>query len=141
MNITIFDAQELYALGFSYRHYQNHFHKGMVYYYEGAEWVIGGNADEDISNSDMKIIHEGIWLPSEMHLIEWLVNNDFVFHIVNTDHFFEFKCKDSITGTEYSTKVPTLEVASATVIKKILKKKERTFDTKEKIFGIIEESV
>ncbi len=123
MNITIFEAQELYALGFSYRHYQNNFHKGMVYCYEGAEWVIGGNVNEDISNTDLKIINEGLWLPSEMHLVEWLIDNDFVFSIVNIDNFFEFRCKDSITGTEYHTKVPTLELALATVIKKILKKK------------------
>ena len=138
MNITIIEAKELYSLGFSYRHYQMNIHKGMVYYYEEAEWVIGGNVDAELSQLDKKIAQEGIWLPSEMHLVEWLVDNGFVFSIVNIDSFFEMKCKDSFTGTDYYSKVPTLDLALETVIKKILKKKERIFDVKDKVYGTIE---
>ncbi len=139
MNITSFEAKELYSLGFSFRHYQNHFHKGMVYLYGESEWVIGGNVDGDMSVVDKEIINKGLWLPSEMHLIEWLLDNEFVFSIINIDGFFDFTCKDSITKTEYHTKVPTLELALVTIIKKILKKRERMFDYKEKQYGMIQE--
>jgi hypothetical protein len=138
MNITINVAKELYNLGFSYKHYEQNIHKGMVYYYHNYEWVIGGNMDEEVSDADRKIVAEGIWLPSEIHLIEWITDNDFIFSLVNQDGFFELRCKDSICGTEYYTKVPTLELAFAIIIKKILKKKERPFDTHDKVFGIIE---
>ena len=137
MNITSFEAKELYSLGFSFCHYQKNSHKGMVYLYGGSEWVIGGNVDDDISVFDKEIIKKGLWLPSEMHLIEWLLDNEFVFSIVNVDGFFDFTCKDSMTNTKYHTKVPTLELALVTVIKKILKKGERTFDNNEKKFGVI----
>ena len=138
MNISIMVAQELYDLGFSYRHYKEHISKGMVYYYDNNEWVIGGNANEPITDFQEKIVKNGIWLPSENHLIEWLLDNDFTFSIVNNDGFFEVNCLDSITGTKYSAKLPTLEFAIAAIIKKILKKHEREFDLKDKIFGVIE---
>lgn len=139
MNITIFTAQELYSLGFTYHHYQNHIHKGMVFYYNDSEWILGGNVDEDLSKFDMELTQKGTWLPSEWHLLEWLQENDFVFAIINQDGFFEIQCKDSITNTVYTTKVPTLDFALATIIKKILKKKERQFDKKDKILGTIVE--
>lgn len=49
-------AQELYDLGFSYRHYKEHISKGMVYYYDNNEWVIGGNANEPITDFQEKIV-------------------------------------------------------------------------------------
>ena len=118
--------------------FQQSLSKGMVYYYDNNEWVIGGNANEPITDFQEKIVKNGIWLPSENHLIEWLLDNDFTFSIVNNDGFFEINCLDSITGTKYSAKVPTLEFAIAAIIKKILKKHEREFDLKDKIFGVIE---
>lgn len=137
MNITIFTAEELYAMGFSFKHYSENVHRGMVYYYNDEEWIIGGRCDADFTDDDMKIISDGIWLPSQEHLLEWLEDNDFVYSIVNTDGFYDVDCKDSHTNTLYHSKTPTLEVALASIIKKILKKKERTFDYKEKIFGTI----
>ncbi|MGI6248970.1 MAG: hypothetical protein ACOYJX_06165 [Acutalibacteraceae bacterium] len=138
MNITISVAEELYKLGFTYRHYQKNFHKGMVFYYNEIEWVLGGDLEEDITEFDKEIIEKGTWLPSEIHLIEWLQDNGFAIAIINIDGFWELQCKDLETCTKYYTKVPTLDFALAVVIKKILKKKERPFDTKDKIFGIIE---
>ena len=138
MNITYYQAKELYSLGFSFRHYTNNIHKGMVFYYKDSEWVIGGNENDNLSDEEKVIANNGIWLPSSLHLIDWLVDNDFVFIIKNTDGFFDIICKDSITETQYESKTPTLEVTLASIIKKILKKKERLFDTKEKVFGIIE---
>lgn len=138
MNVTNLVAEELYALGFTFKHYQENFYKGEVYYYNDAEWVIGGRTDEDIfSDFDLTIMKNGLWLPSESHLIEWLQDNDFVFAIINNDGFFEIQCKDIVTLTEYNTKTPTLEYSLAALIKKILKKREREFDVKNKIFGII----
>lgn len=138
MHITITTANELYDLGFSYRHYQKNPQKGMIYYYNDTEWVIGGCVDEALTDSDKAIIANGIWLPSEIHFIEWLHDNEFVFAIINQDNFFEIQCKDAITSTQYETKTPTLEFSLAAIVKKILKKKERAFDEKEKMFGVVE---
>lgn len=138
MNIAFDTARELYDLGFTYRHYAEHPQKGMVYFYENAEWVIGGNVDDPLDEYDYFVILNGIWLPSEMHLLEWLSDNDFVYAIVNTDGFVDATCKDSLTQTQYQSKTPTLDVALAAIIKKILKKHEREFDTKEKRYGVIE---
>ena len=46
-------------------------------------------------------------------------------------------CKDTITNTEYSSESPDLETSLFSIIRKILKKKERIFDYKEKICGEI----
>lgn len=137
MNITAETARELYDRGFTYRHYQAHPHRGMVFFYQGMEWIIGGSADAPPQLTDV-IIADGLWLPSESHLMEWLSDNGFVYAIVNTDGFFDVTCRDSLTQTEYHAKTTTLEVALAAVIKKILKKHERPLDDNEKIYGEME---
>lgn len=141
MNINIDRANQLYSLGFAHRHYQEHFHRGMVFYYDNSEWIIGGNKDEDLTEQDMKIIENGVWLPSANHLMEWLQENSFNFSIspLKSSMMVEIQCMDSITGTEYSPTVSVLEVALACLIRKILKKSERKFDTNKKEYGIIEE--
>lgn len=138
LNISFETADELYALGFSYRHYHDHPQKGMVYYYDGSEWVIGGDSEAPLTEFEKNIVENGVWLPSEIQLIEWLLDNDFIFSIVNTDGFFDVVCKDTVTQIQYKSKMPTLDYTISAIIRKILKKKERKFDTKEKIYGITE---
>ncbi len=135
--VTVSLAEELNSSGFSYKHYKENPHKGMVFYYENEEWIIGGQSDGDFSDEELKIINNGIWLPSQVHLMEWLEDNDFVYAIVNNDGFYEVICKDIHTNTQFQTKMPTLSYTLAKTIKKILKKHEREFDTKEKLFGTI----
>jgi hypothetical protein len=140
MNINIFLANELYALGFTYHHYQEHFHKGMVFQYDNSEWVLGGNKDENLTEQDIKIIDDGVWLPSVAHLIEWLQENSFRFSVSSQESnmLMKIECEDSINGTRYSSTTSTLEVALACLIKKILKKGERQFDINIKAYGTIE---
>ena len=140
MNVTVYVASELFSLGFTYNFYQNNPQKGMIYHYNNAEWIIGGSCDSDFTQEDLKIIKEGVWLPSVDYLLEWLTDNDFVFAIVNTNGFYEIDCVDAITKTKYHTSTPTLDYSLSVIIKKILKKKEREFDTKVKeSYAIIEE--
>ena len=134
MYITPDTARELYALGFTYRHYARHPHRGMVYCCNGREVVLGGDVNEPLSPQEREMAARGMWLPSAVHLTEWLWDNDFVFSIVNTDGFFDVTCRDTLTDTLYQSKTPTL----AAVVRKILKKRERPFDTKEKTVGICE---
>jgi len=140
MNINIYRANQLYSRGFTYRYYQEHFYRDMVFYYNEAEWMIGGNLSEKIVESDLEIIKSGIWLPSELHLMEWLMENDFKFNIINNDRDMcvTIYCEDGITGTVFSPTVSPLPDALACLIVKILKKAERPFDKKNKIFGVIE---
>lgn len=138
MSINIYEATKLYELGFTYKHYQNNIEKGMVFFYNDSEWVLGGDTESDLSESDIKIIANGTWIPSDSHLIEWLQDNDFSFYILNDDGFYAIKCVDNNTQSEFTSKTPSLSFTLSAVIRKILKKNERDFDTKEKIYGIIE---
>lgn len=137
MNISIYVAEELYSLGFSFKRYSNNVHKGMVFHYNNEDWIIGGRCETELSNDDINIIVHGTWLPSDSHLLEWLADNDFVYAIVNNDGFYDVTCKDVHTNTTYHTKMPTLEFSLASIIKKILKKNERLFDRNEKPIGIV----
>ena len=110
-----------------------------LYHYNNAEWIIGGSCDSDFTQEDLKIIKEGVWLPSVDYLLEWLTDNDFVFAIVNTNGFYEIDCVDAVTKTKYHTSTPTLDYSLSVIIKKILKRKEREFDTKVKESYVIEE--
>ena len=137
MNININQAEELYKLGFTFKHYQENIHKGMVFYYNNNELIIGGNSQEDLSDSDLEVVRNGIWLPSSWHLFEWLRNNDFAFYIKYEGDLIELFCKDSMTGREYLTNTLTLDYTLSCTIRKILKKKEREFDKNEIIIAEI----
>ena len=141
MYITPDTARELYDCGFTYRHYTEHPHRGMVYDYSGREVVLGGDVNEPLSPQEREMAARGMWLPSAVHLMEWLWDNDFVFSVVNTDGFFDVTCRDTVTDTLYQSQTPTLAVSLAAVVRKILKKQERPFDTKEKMVGICEMEV
>ena len=54
MNVTVCVARELFSLGFTYNFYQNNPQKGMIYYYNSAEWIIGGSCDSDFTQEDLK---------------------------------------------------------------------------------------
>lgn len=139
MHVTKQVAEQLYTVGFTYHYYQEHIHAGMVFQIGEKEHVIGGAINEPLAEKDRLIVQQGMWLPSINHLIEWLNDNNFSFAIINQNGSYEIQCKDTITGRKYHTQVPTLDFALAVVIKKILLKRERKFDTGEKIYGIIDD--
>lgn len=129
MNINDYCAKKLYAKGFTFRHFQEHPCKGMVYEYNGTEWIIGGKKEEEITKQDKKIIEEGTWLPSVSQMMQWLQNNHFTFAFVSRGNgtLIEVRCTDSVTGTMYHSDA-SIEIALAATIRKILSKKERQFD-------------
>lgn len=135
--MNIYLAETLYSLGFTYRHYQENIYKGMLFQIGDEEYVVGGNTESDISDAEAQKIKSGVWIPSAQHLIEWLQDNDFAFQINFEQNLIAIACKDTITNTEYSSESPDLETSLFSIIRKILKKKERIFDYKEKICGEI----
>jgi len=136
MNINISRAKKLYDKGFTYRFYQDNPHVGMVFYYNGNERILRGDDNGELTENDLEIVKNGIWLPSSIHLMYWLMENEFSFEIIHNSTFHmgvnnmgtTVYCKDVITGTEFS---PTTECLACLIIK-ILKKAERSFDTGER---------
>lgn len=126
-------AKELYEMGFSFYYLQNNPQKGMAYYYNEREWIIGGDIEENFTVNETTVIQNGIWLPSTDELIDWLQNNKFIFNIYYPtieNMGIYVNCIDSITEREYNTEGPLPMVLGFT-IKKILKKAERPFDINE----------
>lgn len=128
MNIGIMTAGKLYSLGFSFPYYQSRVLPGMVYQYHDAEWVVGGRVGDALTAKDLPFAEKGTWLPNREHLMQWLAQNQFAFVIACGDGVRETKCKDTITQTEYKANCSVTE-SLAVVIRKILKRRERKFDT------------
>lgn len=135
--MNIYLAKTLYSLGFTYHHYQQNIYKGMIFQIGDEEYVVGGNTEDDISDAEKDKIKDGVWIPSAQHLIEWLGDNDFAFAIVYETNLYKIVCKDTLTSTEFHAESPDFDTAIFSIVRKILKKKERAFDYKEKIYGEI----
>ena len=125
-------AQKLYSLGFTYSYYEKNIFKGMLFEYKGKEYVIGGNTEEELTSEEKEIVKHGVWIPSDLHLMEWLEDNDFSFTITQQEHSYSVICRDEITKQEFGAEAAILELALFSVIRKILKKGERQFDYKQR---------
>ena len=132
----------MYDKGFTYRFYQDNPHVGMVFYYNDEERILigDGRIGGELTEEDLEVVKNGVWLPSSKHLMFWLMENEFSFEIVHGSTFHmginnmgaTIHCKDAITGTEFSPTVSPLADAFACLIIKILKKAERPFDIGER---------
>lgn len=130
MYITYKTAMQLYDLGF-HSFWQEHPSRDMVFYKDGICFSLGGNLSDPLTDEEKQLISDSVWLPDQFYLQFWLEQNDFAYSIsVNQDgHLVE--CIDLITGTKYTSNSPIpVEDALATNIRKILKHKEREFNTK-----------
>ena len=130
MYITYKTAMQLYDLGF-HSFWQEHPSRDMVFYKDGICFSLGGNLSAPLTDEEKQLISDGVWLPDQFALQFWLEKNDFAYSIsVNQDgHLVE--CVDLITGTKYTSDSPIpVEDALAANIRKILKHKEREFNTK-----------
>ena len=130
MYITYKTAMQLYDLGF-HSFWQEHPSRDMVFYKDGICFSLGGNLSDPLTDEEKQLISDSVWLPDQFYLQFWLEQNDFAYSIsVNQDgHLVE--CVDLITGTKYTSNSPIpVEDALAANIRKILKHKEREFNTK-----------
>ncbi len=129
--IELYLYQELKKSGFTYKYYENpsHYEKGMAFLYEGKEWIYGGRCLESCYQLP-KEIQEGIWLPDESYLLQWLTENDFVF-LIKYDTLYRVEATDEITKSQYRAKGANLSQALAYLITNICKKNIRHYDTKE----------
>ena len=131
MNILeLYNYQELKKSGFTYEYYENpsHYEKGMAFLYKGKEWVYGGRCLER-SDKLPEEIQNGVWLPDESYLLQWLTENDFVFSI-KYDSLYRIEATDEITETKYRANGANLTQALSYLITNICKKKLRQYDIK-----------
>lgn len=133
--ITIDTMQELQSVGFSYPEYEHFLNTGMLYYYNGDEYAIGGFTMNSFSLLDQEVAKNGQWLPSASQLLEWLQNTDFSVTIsTDADAYFSVQAKDLINGEMYSCGGATCANALAKLIFKICKSKKRLYSPRETLW-------
>lgn len=131
MYITYETAIQLYTLGFYSKAKQEYPTRNMMFCKDDIYFSLGGNASDPLTDGEKQLIRDSVWLPDQSDLQDWLEENDFSYSIsINQDcHLVE--CVDLITGTKYTSSSPIpVRDALAANIKKILKRKERKFNTK-----------
>jgi len=127
--ITFETMQELISVNFSFPDYEHFLNLGMVYYYCGEEYVIGGFNSDEFTETDKKIAKEGCWLPDSMQLLEWLelVGFDVVIRFDASDRYFRVEATDCVNNAQYNAGGPVLAFALAKSIYKICKSKRRPY--------------
>lgn len=131
MAMSVSMAEELFHRGFSFRKYQENPRAGMRYWVDGEEWILGGK-DGGLHPNDLEIVQRGTWLPDDTHLLEWLRENGFSFVLFEQGETCELQCLDRMTGSRYERTNLPVDLALYAIVRRILKNKERTFDTGQK---------
>lgn len=126
--ITLNTLQKLKDAGFSYLEYEHFLNNGMMFYYQGDEYLIGGYSNEDFSEQDVEVAQNGVWLPEASQLLSWLVHTGFRTIITNDGQgYYEVQATDLINGLIYYGKDLTFANALAVTIKRICKSKQREY--------------
>jgi len=126
--ITIDTLRKMRAAGFSYPEYEHFLNYGMLFYYNDAEYFIGGFSNGTFSDMDKEAVQQGEWLPEAVQLLEWLTNTDFKVSIsIDDGQFFTIKATDMVDGTLYNGGGLTLANALAKTITKICKSNRRSY--------------
>ena len=126
--ITLNTLQSLKDVGFSYPEYEHFLNNGMLFYYQGDEYFIGGYSNGNFSKQDMEIARNGVWLPEASQLLAWLVHTGFRVTITNEENgYYNIQAIDLINGSEYKGKDLTFANTLAVVIKKICKSQKREY--------------
>ena len=133
--ITIDTMKMLKSVGFSYPEYEHALNNGMLYYYNGDEYFIGGFTMNSFSSLDHEVAKHGQWLPYASQLLKWLQNTDFsVIISTDADTYFSVQAKDLINGEIYSCGGATCANALAKLIFKICKSKKRRYVPRETLW-------
>ena len=123
MNLTIDMVNILRSKGFQYKELEHMCNIGMVYYYDGVEYTIGGRWDESpLTQDDHKISEIGTWLPDEAQLISWLQKNEYDISInyIHEKSYFNAVAKKEIYSVSYKGSGPDLSCCLYKLILKIL---------------------
>lgn len=132
--ITFDTIQKLQSVGFTYPEYEHCLNHGMLFYYNGDEYTIGGFTMDSFSALDEEVAKHGQWLPYSSHLFKWLEYTDFTVSVLtDSDGYFSVQATDLINNEVYSCGGITLANALAKLIYKILKSKKRTYLPREAI--------
>lgn len=132
--VTIDTLRKMKAVGFSYPDYEHFLNYGMLYYYHGDEYFIGGYAAGDFSELDKEVAQQGEWLPEAMQLLEWLTNTDFKVNIsIDDGQYFSIQAIDMADGMLFNGGGVTFANALAKTITKICKSKRRSYIPKPKL--------
>ena len=117
------------AAGFSYPEFENILNNGMMYYYLGDEYIIGGFSQEGFSECDKLVQQNGCWLPDEAHLLNWLNANGFSYSLQwsNDQKRYRIEVNDSICNASYTAGGIDVINTLAKVIIKICKSKLRSY--------------
>ncbi len=98
MYLTKEDALELYELGFEVYSLDSGTYPLEVYDYNNEEWCAGGkilhriNKEIFFANEILvsdQIYEEGLYLPNDSDLMDWLENNDFTFEIKSKNGMYK----------------------------------------------------
>ena len=130
--ITIDTMRKLQSVGFSYPEYEHALNNGMLFYYNGDEYFVGGYTMDSFSLIDREVAEKGQWLPDASQLLDWLQNTDFsVIISTDADSYFSIQATDLINGQIYSCGGATCANALAKLIFKICKSKKRIYMPRE----------
>ena len=121
--------QELKNVNFRFPAYEHFLNYGMWYYYQGDEYVIGGNSLSVFSAMDRLVARDGCWLPTDSQLLQWLalVKIDVCIRLDAGEQRYHIEAQDRINGTIYNSCGRVLAFALAVLIRKICKSNLRPY--------------
>ena len=126
--ISLNVLQKLKASGFSYPEYEHFLNNGMLFYYQGDEYLIGGYSKGNFSEQDIEVAKNGVWIPEASQLLSWLAHTDFCTTITNDgEGCYKVQATDLVNGSIYYGRDLTFANALAVVIKKICRSKQREY--------------
>ena len=126
--ITIETLHNLKSVGFSYPEYEHLLNRGMIYYYEGTEYFVGGFSNNGFTPKDIEVVRSGVWLPTAIQLMKWLNNTDFIFTLTSDENdYYTVLATDTVNGARYKGGGLTSANALAKTIFKICKSHQREY--------------
>lgn len=127
--ITYEMMQDLLKVNFRFPAYEHFLNLGMIYYYQGSEYFIGGESSEDFSEKDKIVARDGCWLPEDTQLLEWLklVGMEYQIEFNSANNMLQIRVKDNVSDASYEAKGGTLAGVLWSVIRKICKANLRSY--------------
>lgn len=127
--ITFEMVNKLKSVNFSFPEYEHFLNLGMIYYFRGDEYFIGGSDTDPFSETDKIVASEGCWLPTDTQLLEWLesVQIDAFIHLAAGTGEYFIQATDRQNGACYKASGKPLAFVVANVIYKICKSNLRDY--------------
>ena len=128
-HVTYDQMVKLKTVGFSFPDFEHDLSGGMVYYYEGNCYVIGGPWRGKFTQQDQLVAKLGHWLPDDSLLWDWLYRNEFdvTYHWSDADQRFYLFAIDSIDNQQYSAVGEVLVYTLSELVYKICQSSIRCY--------------